>query len=409
VIPLRLVEVAALCPGRLDAEPWAEEISGVQIDSRRISEGDLFVAVGGGLDFRRHALARGAAATLVPDDAHGALAALGRAVRARSSACIVGITGSTGKTSTKDILAAICAPHRRTIAAEASYNNELGVPLTLCRLEADTDLCILELAMRGTGQIASLCEIAQPDVGVVTNVGPAHLELVGSLDAVVRAKSELIEALPAGGVAIVPEDFPVARTDLAVVRFGDPVAVVAEEHTVLSFDGREVEFSFAARHQARNAFAALLAARAVGIEAENQVEVAFSRWRGEELPLPGGGLLVNDCWNANPVSMRAALEHLAARASGRRALAVLGGMAELGAEAPRYHEEIAALASRLGIDVLAVGELARAYDAAAWVGDPAAAAERVRELIRPGDCVLVKGSRAVGLEVVADALTPVPI
>ena len=140
MIPLRVAEVATLCPGRLDAEPWAEEITGVKIDSRRIAEGDLFVAVGAGADFRRHALARGAAATLVPDDAHAALAALGRAVRERSGARVVGITGSTGKTSTKDILAALCAPAVKTVAAEASYNNEIGVPLTLCRLEPDTEV-----------------------------------------------------------------------------------------------------------------------------------------------------------------------------------------------------------------------------------------------------------------------------
>jgi UDP-N-acetylmuramoyl-tripeptide--D-alanyl-D-alanine ligase len=407
VIPLQVAEVAALCPGRLEVEPWAEEITGVQIDSRRISEGDLFVAVGAGADFRRHALARGAAATLVPDDAHAALAALGRAVRERSRAHMVGITGSTGKTSTKDILAAICAPQRRTVAAEASYNAELGVPLTLCRLESDTELCILELAMRGLGQIAQLCEIALPEMGVVTNVGPAHLELVGSLDGVVRAKSELIESLPPGGSAVVPDGFPVTRTDLAVTRFGEPDAVVEDDRTVVRIDGREIEFSFTARHQARNALAALLAARAVGVEAESPVEVAFSRWRGDEHPLPGGGLLVNDCWNANPVSMRAALEHLADRARGRRAVAVLGGMAELGADGPRYHAEIAELAAQLGIEVLAVGELARGYCVAEWVADPETAAERARALIRPGDCVLVKGSRAVGLEAVADALTPV--
>ncbi len=145
MIPLTLDEIRALAPGELRAEPWADSVTGVQIDSRRIEEGDLFVAVGAGWEFRKHARARGAAATLLPDDAFAALAALGKTVRDRSSARVVAITGSIGKTTTKDLLAAICAPQRRTVAAERSFNNELGVPLTLCRLEHETELCILEL------------------------------------------------------------------------------------------------------------------------------------------------------------------------------------------------------------------------------------------------------------------------
>ena len=182
MIPLRLEEVATLVEGRLDAAPQAEQVTGVQVDSRRIAPGDLFVAVGRGADFCDDALERGAAATLVPDEPFAAFAALGSAVRERSSARVVGITGSTGKTSTKDILAALAGPAARTVATEANFNNEIGVPLTLCRLEPDTEVCIVELAMRGFGQIADLCAIARPDLGVVTNVGPVHLELVGSLD-----------------------------------------------------------------------------------------------------------------------------------------------------------------------------------------------------------------------------------
>ena len=207
-----------------DIDARADSFTGVQVDSRRIAPGDLFVAVGRGSEFVDDALARGAAVTLLPTDAFAALAQIGRAVRERSSARIVGITGSMGKTSTKDILAALSAPSARTIAAEASFNNEIGVPLTLCRLEADTEVCVLELAMRGFGQIAELAEIAQPQIGVVTNVGPVHLELVDSLEGVARAKGELIAALPAGGTAIVPEDFPVSRDDIEVVRVGVPEA-----------------------------------------------------------------------------------------------------------------------------------------------------------------------------------------
>ena len=178
----------------------------MQVDSRRIAEGDLFVALGDGVDYRKHAFARGAAATLVPDDPFAALAALAGAVRDRSNARFVAITGSMGKTSTKDILAAICFPQARTVAAERSFNNEIGVPLTVCRVELDTEICILELSMRGFGQIAELCAFTRPHIGVITNIAPVHLEKVGDLEGVVRAKSELIDALPAGGTAVVPAE-----------------------------------------------------------------------------------------------------------------------------------------------------------------------------------------------------------
>jgi UDP-N-acetylmuramoyl-tripeptide--D-alanyl-D-alanine ligase len=403
VIPLRLAEVEAIFEGRVEAAPWADEVTGVEIDSRRISEGDLFVAVGAGADFVKHAFARGAAAVAVPEDAFAAMARLGSAVRQRSSARVVGITGSTGKTSTKDILAALCVPAARTVAAEASYNNELGVPLTLCRLEPDTEVCILELAMRGFGQIAHLSEIARPEIGLVTNVGPVHLELVGSLEGVVRAKSELVAGLPAGGTAIVPADFPVERDDVRVVRLSEPAMSVENGRAVV--DG--VSFNFTARHQAANAGAALAALDALGLPRPESVHVDFARWRGEEHELPGGGVLINDAYNANPISMRAALEHLLARADGRRTVAVLGDMAELGPGAYQYHREIGKLAHELGIRVVGVGALAPAYDGEATAATAPDAIPLVRELVRPGDCVLVKGSRAVGLEIVAEALAAV--
>jgi UDP-N-acetylmuramoyl-tripeptide--D-alanyl-D-alanine ligase len=406
VIPLRLDEVAALCPGRLE-RAGAQEITGVLIDSRRVRPGDLFVAVGGGTAFLDDARARGAVATLVPKDAFAELGALGRVVRERSRARVVGITGSTGKTSTKDILAALCRDQARTVAAEASFNNELGVPLTLCRLEPDTEVCVLELAMRGLGQIAELCEIARPDVGVITNVGPAHLELVGSLENVLRAKSELIESLPRGGVAVVPEELPVARDDIEVLRVGRPDAEVLDGRTRIHLDGREVEFDFSARHQAQNALAALYALRALGLEPPASVHVELSRWRGDEVELPGGGLLINDAYNANPISMRAALEHLVERSAGRRTLAVLGEMAELGSGGPGYHREIGELAARLGVGVIGVGALAREYGAAHWAADAEEAARIVPGLVEPGDVVLVKASRAAGLEAVAEALAAV--
>src|SRR5262249_34190198 len=199
----------------------------------------LFVAVDGGADFIAHALARGAAATLVPDDAHSALAAIARAVRDRSTARVVGITGATGKTTTKDILAALCSPHLRTVASEGNFNNELGVPLTLCRIEPDTELCIVEMGMRGLGQVAWLASFSRPDLALITNIAPVHLELVGTVENVAKAKAELIDALPSGGIAVVPEE-PLlepylTRPDLEIRRFGH-----VEEPGVFELGGRTV-------------------------------------------------------------------------------------------------------------------------------------------------------------------------
>ena len=390
MIALELEAVEPL--GRLIARPWADTVTGMQVDSRRIAEGDLFVAVGGGADFVEHALARGAAAALVPEDAFAALAAVAGAVRDRSSAKVVAITGSTGKTSTKDVLFALCAPHRRTVANEGNYNTEIGVPLTLCRIEPDTEIVISELGMRGLGQIAWLAAFVRPNVGVITNIGPAHLEFLGSIENIARAKAELLEALPAGGVAIVPDEpllEPYLRDDLDIRRV-DPE--------------RPLPFrtAYATAHQLVNTRFALAAAEALGVPSPaGELNVEFSGHREEELELPGGGLLLNDCYNANPVSMRAALANLVARAGGGRRVAVLGDMRELGPAGPAYHEEIGALIRELGIEqVLAVGELARAYGGE-WVPTAADAAARVRELVRPGDTVLVKASLAVGLDAVA--------
>jgi UDP-N-acetylmuramoyl-tripeptide--D-alanyl-D-alanine ligase len=405
VIPLE----TRLLWGLGEVEARAEVFTGVQVDSRRIREGDLFVAVGRGSEFVDDAVAAGAAVTLVPRDAFAALAEIGHAVRERSNANVVGITGSMGKTSTKDILAALCATSARTIAAEASYNNEIGVPLTLCRLEENTEVCILELAMRGFGQIAELCKIAEPQIGVVTNVGPVHLELVDSIEGVQRAKGELVAALPTGGIAIVPEEFPVERDDVVIVRVGEPTADLVDGRTIVG----GVSFNFTARHQARNAATALAALDALRLPRPDAVDVDFARWRGDECELPGGGLLINDAYNANPVSMRAALAYLADRAGGRRRVAILGDMAELGRTGPAYHREVGEAAAELGVDeLLAVGDLARGYlDGGVpgrWVANVHDALREVDEVVGPGDAVLVKASRAVGLESVAAALKQIP-
>jgi UDP-N-acetylmuramoyl-tripeptide--D-alanyl-D-alanine ligase len=411
VIALPLEEVRP--HGRVESE--AREVTGIKIDSRRVEPGDLFVAVRGGVAYLDEARGRGATATLVPDNDFAAMAALGRAVRARSDAEVVGITGSTGKTSTKDILAALCRPHRRTIAAEASFNAELGVPLTLARLETDTELLICELAMRGFGQIAELCEIARPTLGVITAIGPVHLEFVGSVEGVARAKAELLAALPSGAKAVIPagtpELEPHLRSDLDVIRVGEDAQVRSFEGGRLEAEvvGERVELDvpFRAPHQAENTLTALAAYWALGLPlehaADGAAEIELSRLRGEELPLEGGGVLINDCWNANPASMAAALRDLALRNGGRR-IAVLGGMAELGPEGPRYHREVGEQAAGLDV-VIGVGELARDYGTSHWVADADEAASLLRELLEPGDVVLVKGSRSVGLERVAQNLT----
>jgi UDP-N-acetylmuramoyl-tripeptide--D-alanyl-D-alanine ligase len=422
LIPLSLDEIEALCPGRLDRAAWTDEATGVQIDSRRIDEGDLFVGIGDGADYLGHAFARGAAGALIPDEPFAALAALGSAVRARTSARVVAITGSTGKTSTKDILAALCRPHARVVAAEGGHNNEIGLPLTLTRIEDDTEIVVCEMGMRGVGQIAELCAVARPHVGVITSIGPVHLELLGTVERVAEAKAEVVAALPESGTAVVPDE-PLLepflqRDDIDVRRFRpedvldfEPVEDGARVRLAVS--GRELQLTlpFTARYQALNALAALHAYEALGLPLdraqEGAAEVELSRWRGEEVELPGGGLLINDSYNANPVSMKAALEHLAERAGGRRRVAILGDMAELGEGAPELHAEVGRAAT-VGV-LLAIGPLARNYGGTHWVATVDEALSLLDEIVRPGDAILVKASRALGLERVAEAIEGVRV
>jgi UDP-N-acetylmuramoyl-tripeptide--D-alanyl-D-alanine ligase len=407
VIPIAIAELEALGLGELSG---SGEVTGLTIDSRRVRPGDLFVAIRGGRDFVGEARQRGAA-TLVPTNEFEAMAVLGQILRGRSRARFVGVTGSTGKTSTKDILAALCAPVVRTVWNEGSYNAELGVPLTLGRLEPETELCIVEMGMRGFGQIEALCDIVRPHVGVISAVGPVHLELVGSVDGVARSKAELVAALPPDGVAVVPvsaELEPHLRDDIEVLRVPPVDVELREDGAYVAFGGRRIRFPLTSRHQAQNALTAMTAYEAMDLPLdrleEGAAQVQLSQWRGEELPLVGGGFVVNDAYNANPTSMEAALRHLAERGAGRRRIAILGGMAELGEHAEKHHREIAELAAELGVELLAVGELARAYGADAWQPDAAAALQAARALVGPGDAVLVKASRAVALEGIAPTL-----
>jgi UDP-N-acetylmuramoyl-tripeptide--D-alanyl-D-alanine ligase len=414
VIPVSWGEIAALALGRLDNPPPGGQIVGIKADSRAVGPGDLFVALNTGVRFVEDARSRGAA-TLVPDHQEQALAALASLVRSKSSARVLAVVGSTGKTSTKDILGALCAPHVPTIWPERSLNNEIGLPLTVCLLEPDTQVLVTEMGMRGLGQIADLCAVARPEIALVSHIGPEHLELVGTVERVAEANAEAIAALPPGGAAVVPaaageldpylqrDDIEIRRFDTADLEFADGRGRFRVRDEVV-----ELDLPFTQRHQALNTLAALHAYDALGLPLdcaqEGASSIVFSSWRGEERALPGGGFVINDAYNANPDSMRAALLHLAERAGERRRVAILGEMAELGSAAEQYHREIAALARELDVEVVGVGEPAAAYGPAVLVPRPEEAAAAARSFVRPGDAVLVKASRAVGLEGIAEEI-----
>jgi len=408
VISISFDEVVALRLGRLEGGDRDGPITGIKADSREVSPGDLFVALNTGVEHVDEARARGAA-TLVPHDQEAALAALASLVRSRSDARVVAVVGSAGKTSTKDILGALCAPQAKTLWPEKSLNNEIGLPLTVCRLEPETEILITEMGMRGLGQIAALSAIAWPHVAVVSHIGPEHLELLETVERVAQANAEVIAALPAGGTAVVPATSPelepfLTRVDIDFRRFDAADAELENGHGRFRVDGQsvELELPFTQKHHAVNTLAALHAYAALGLPldraSEGALRIQLSPWRGEEIALPGGGFVVNDSYNANPDSMRAALVHLADRAGPRRRVAVLGEMAELGESSQRYHWQLGELARDLGIEVIAVGERARDYGPTVWAPDVAGAIEAAGALLLPGDAVLVKASRAVGLE-----------
>jgi UDP-N-acetylmuramoyl-tripeptide--D-alanyl-D-alanine ligase len=411
MIPLAWSEIEALGLGELRGPPGDRVVRAVVDDSRVVGAGQLFVALNTGVRFVDEALARGAA-TLVPDDQEAALATLARVVRDRSDAEVVAVVGSTGKTSTKDALVSLCRAVTPTVGAEASRNNELGLPLTVLRLEPETRVLVTEMGMRGLGQIADLCTVARPTLALVTSIGPEHLELVGSLEDVARANAEAIAGLPTGGVAVMPSGEPLLepflRDDVDVRRFDVRTVVRDGDAWEFRVGGHDLRLAlpFTQRHLAENVLAALTAYHALGLPLERAqdgaAEIALSPWRGEVRELRGGGLVVNDAYNANPTSMRAALLDLVERAGGRRRVAILGRMAELGNESERYHADIAALLGELRIEVVvAVGEEAPAYLAGAREGvavaDAGAFAE-IADVVLPGDAILVKGSRSVGLE-----------
>jgi UDP-N-acetylmuramoyl-tripeptide--D-alanyl-D-alanine ligase len=290
------------------------------------------------------------------------------------------------------------------------------MPLEILAAPEGTEVLVLEAAMRGFGEIATLAAICEPDVGVITNIGPVHLEQVGSLEGVARAKAELLEGMRDGGTAVVPAGEPLLepylRPALSVVRFGDGGDVWLDGDVVVADGERldDLELPFTARHQRVNALAAVAAARAVGVRPSGRLDVRFGDLRGERVALAIGATVINDSYNASPLSMRAALDELAAHAAAGRRIAVLGDMLELGSAEAELHREVGALAAASGVDLLVtVGPRAvamlEAFDGDFYaVADAAEAAALVGELIEAGDVVLVKASRGVGLEVVAEAL-----
>ena len=426
-------EVARAAGGRLVGPDV--EVSGISIDSRTVAPGELFVPVVAerdGHDFIDAALAAGAAAYLtseapqgatavVVDDTAAALAELGRHARSRFEGPVVGITGSVGKTSVKDMASSAIGADRPTHASPMSFNNELGVPLTLVNRPEGAEAVVVEMGARGMGHIAWLCSLARPTVGVVTSVGAAHTELFGTVEAVAEAKGELVESLDPSGIAVLNADQPLVaamakRTEAQVLTFGRTSGDVRATEVSLNDslraqfrletpDGQaDVALAVCGEHMVDNALASAAAALAVGVGVD-EIAVGLglaklSPWRMEVAELASGAVLINDAYNANPMSMAAALRSLAAVDRPRR-VAVLGIMAELGDRTVAEHVAIGTLAKELGIEVIPV---ATADFGLSPVADAAAAVAALGPL--EGDtAVLVKASRAAGLETVAEALT----
>jgi UDP-N-acetylmuramoyl-tripeptide--D-alanyl-D-alanine ligase len=441
---LTAARVADAAGGRLIAgDPDAAGPRRAVIDSREVGEGDLFVGLRGatadGGEFAERALGAGAWGVLVGEehaqrtlptltgtiavnagrviavaDPLAALQSLAREWRRELDCAVIGVTGSTGKTSTKDILSALLRPHMRTHANRENLNTEIGLPLSILEAERGTEVLVLEMAMRGEGQIAELVAIAEPSVGVIVNVGPVHLELLGTIERIAAAKAELIRDLPAGATCVVPQGEELLadhlRQDLNTVTFGEggDVQLVSFEQGAarISAQGEQIELElpFSEPYNVRNTLAAVAAARAVGVDPSGPVDVRFSSLRGELVELDGGVAVVNDCYNANPMSMRAALDHLA-EAPAQRRIAVLGWMAELGPDAERFHREVGEHARARGIDLLIpVGDQATRLYGESFGGEvqPAATPEDAGHVLervaQPGDRVLIKGSRSAGLE-----------
>jgi UDP-N-acetylmuramoyl-tripeptide--D-alanyl-D-alanine ligase len=440
-------EIAAALGAEVVAEGAGESPRRATISSADAGPGDLFFGLRGkkrdGGEFAAAAIAAGAWGVVVGpahrtqsspvcgdncvrpwlfvvDDPLAAMQSLARAYRRALGARVVGVTGSVGKTSVKDIARALLPG--KVHASPENFNTEIGLPLTILEAPEDTDTLVLEMAMRGRGQIAELAAIAEPEVAVITNVGPVHVELLGSIEAIAAAKAEILDDLPPDGTAVAPVASGALEPHLEPIaeqlRFGPGGDVEAVEVTVADgitdalvstpLGSQRFHFPFTEGHNLTNGLAAIAAGVALGADlagmADRAASIGFSRFRGERLELPGGIVLVNDCYNANPVSMRAALDHLATLEAART-IAVLGEMGELGPESASFHGEVGEHARAAGIDfVIGVGAPARDYDPDELVADPGEAAELLAARLEPGDAVLVKGSRSAGLEAIAEQL-----
>ncbi len=447
MIPLSLDEIAVIVGGELHAADGDVLVTGpASVDSRTIAEGGLFVAVAGehvdGHDFVSDAIGNGAVVALaarrvdapciVVPDVTAALGELARAVLDRIYPIVIAITGSQGKTSVKDLVAQILQGSGPTVAASGSFNNELGVPLTVLRADQDTAYLVLEMGARGVGHIAHLCSIARPDIGVVLNVGNAHVGEFGSADVTAAAKGEMVEALDAEGIAVLNADdhrtsAMATRTAARILTFGRG-GTVALRHVELDPSGEPTfRLSHAGTaitahvpqlgaHHAMNAAAAAAVCLAAGLDLATIGErlagaAAASPMRMARTQRPDGVLIIDDTYNANPESVEAALRAaIALRGDERRVAAVLGEMLELGPESPERHRDIGRLAAKLGFDlVVAVGEAAaRIADGAGpdavRAADTDEAARVMSAWLRPGDVVLVKASRGARLERVTAAL-----
>ncbi|WP_329262801.1 UDP-N-acetylmuramoyl-tripeptide--D-alanyl-D-alanine ligase [Streptomyces pseudovenezuelae] len=456
MIALSLAEIASVVGGQTHdiPDPSAQVHGPVVIDSRQVKDGSLFAAFVGervdGHDYADQAVRAGAVAVLaqrpvgvpsiVVDDVQTALGALARHVVRRLGATLVALTGSAGKTSTKDLIAQVLRRKAPTVFTPGSLNNEIGLPLTALTATEETKFLVLEMGARGIGHISYLTDLTPPKIGLVLNVGSAHIGEFGGREQIAQAKGELVEALPEEGAAILNADDPLvramaSRTKAKVILFGESgEADVRAENVRLTDSGQpafllhtpsgasEVTMRLYGEHHVSNALAAAAVAHELGMSATEIATAlseagSLSRWRMEVTERPDGVTIVNDAYNANPESMRAALRALAAMGKGRRTWAVLGKMAELGDEALAEHDAVGRLAVRLNVGKLvAVGGREAswlqlgAYNEGSWgeesvhVSDAQAAVDLLRSELRPGDVVLVKASRSVGLESIAEAL-----
>jgi UDP-N-acetylmuramoyl-tripeptide--D-alanyl-D-alanine ligase len=446
-------EVAAATGGTVLRGNPDTALCGVLTDTRTVKPGVLFIALQGerfdGHDFLTQAADGGASAAVIAnkeknadapaalvavDDTLKALGDLARVHRQRFEIPLVGVTGSYGKTTTRALIAAALGAQLNVLASQANFNNEIGVPQTLLQLNETHGAAVIEMGMRGAGQIEYLANVAQPSVGVITNVGPQHIELLGSVENIAAAKAELLNALPSDGTAVLPADSPHLEllrenAHCTVVTFGtseDADYRVIDINTAadgnISFSiihnakiaVHDLKLPLPGAHNAINAAAALAVAGVLDVPLEDaaraleQVEVPGARMR---IVKARGFTIIDDCYNAGPDSMRAALATLRDFPGGGRRVAILGAMRELGDWTDMEHRKIGQLAATFAEAVLGVGNetrtLLEAIDAkvhTGWCADAASAALLARALVHEGDVVLVKGSRSVGLETVVSAL-----